>query len=51
MGCPTMGTAHSFYPNIFLRSASGVLIGVIPNFSTKTLKTLGERNAGRDGPM
>ncbi len=39
-----------YYPSIFLRSASGVDIGEIPNFSTKTFRILGETNAGSVGP-
>jgi hypothetical protein len=38
-------------PSIFLRSASGVEMGVKSNFSTRTLKILGDMNAGRLGPM
>ena len=33
-----------------LRSSSGVLMGMILNFSTSTLRTLGETKAGRLGP-
>jgi hypothetical protein len=39
-----------FYPNIFFKSSSGVLIGVILYFSTRTCSTFGEINAGSVGP-
>ena len=38
------------YPKRAFKSASGVLIGWILNFSTRTFKTFGEMKAGRVGP-
>jgi nitrate/TMAO reductase-like tetraheme cytochrome c subunit len=38
------------YPSIAFKSASGVLTGLISNFSTKTLRTLVEMKAGNVGP-
>jgi hypothetical protein len=38
------------YPSIALRSASTVVVGFRPNFSTSTLSTLEEKNAGIEGP-
>ena len=38
------------YPSISARSFSGSLIGLMLNFSTSTLSTLSERNAGSVGP-
>jgi len=39
------------YPNIFFKSASGVEMGVKPNFSTSTFRIFGDTNAGKLGPM
>ena len=38
------------YPKMAAKSSSGVLMGMILNFSTKMFKTLGETKAGRLGP-
>ena len=41
---------QSLQASIFLRSSSGVEIGLIWNFSTRISSTPGETNAGREGP-
>ena len=38
------------YPNICFKSCSGVVVGAILNFSTSTLRTVGDTKAGSDGP-
>lgn len=48
---PERNSMTLFYPSIFTRSASGVLIGVRPNFSTNTLRTVEEKKAGIEGPI
>ena len=40
-----------YYPSIFRRSSSGVVIGLRPNFSTITARTVLEKKAGMVGPM
>ena len=44
-------TIFTNQPRIFLRSASGVLMGVRPNFSTSTESTFDEKKAGIEGPI
>lgn len=40
----------SSYPRMAFRSSSGVVMGLMLNLSTRTWRTLGEVNAGSDGP-
>ena len=47
----SLGGVSPDQPARALRSSSGVVMGVRPNFSTRTLRTVGETKAGRDGPM
>lgn len=44
------GGCDSLQPRMAARSSSGVPIGLIANFSTRTSSTLGVTNAGRLGP-
>ena len=48
--CTTITRKTGTYPSISARSFSGSLTGLMLNFSTSTLSTLSERNAGSVGP-
>lgn len=48
---PILEVDIEYYPRIAFKSASGVLIGLMPNLSTSTFITLDEKKAGTEGPI